>query len=69
MQAELRRRWHGRTGELIDGLADLDWFRRQIWQLYGFDVPGVDYGQPVEVDMPWPGGRSDRGRPELRSGC
>lgn len=38
----------------MDGLADLDWFRRQIWQLYGFDVPGVDYSQPVEVDVPWP---------------
>ena len=32
----------------------LDWFRRQIWQLYGFDVSGVDYSQPVEVDVPWP---------------
>ena len=39
---------------MLHGLADLDWFRRQIWQLYGFDVPGVDYGEPVEVDVPWP---------------
>jgi enoyl-[acyl-carrier protein] reductase / trans-2-enoyl-CoA reductase (NAD+) len=54
VQHELRRRWQARTAELMDGLADLDWFRRQIWQLYGFDVPGVDYGQPIEVDVPWP---------------
>jgi len=26
----------------------------QIWQLYGFDVPGIDYSQPVDVDVPWP---------------
>jgi enoyl-[acyl-carrier protein] reductase/trans-2-enoyl-CoA reductase (NAD+) len=54
VQDELRRRWQAETGDLMDGLADLDWFRRQIWQLYGFDVPGVDYSQPVEVDVPWP---------------
>jgi enoyl-[acyl-carrier protein] reductase/trans-2-enoyl-CoA reductase (NAD+) len=54
VQGELRRRWQSGTGELVGGLADLDWFRRQIWQLYGFDVPGVDYDKPVEVDVPWP---------------
>jgi enoyl-[acyl-carrier protein] reductase/trans-2-enoyl-CoA reductase (NAD+) len=54
IQDELRRRWQAGTGELMDGLADLDWFRRQIWQLYGFDVSGIDYSRPVEVDVPWP---------------
>ncbi len=65
----------------MDGLADLDWFRRQIWQLYGFDVPGVDYSQPVEVDVPWPVpsdrseagwrrfGAHERGGHELRPRC
>ena len=56
VQDELRTRWSAGTAELMAGLADLDWFRRQIWQLYGFDVPGVDYSQPVEVDVPWPAG-------------
>jgi enoyl-[acyl-carrier protein] reductase/trans-2-enoyl-CoA reductase (NAD+) len=32
----------------------VDWFRAQFRGLYGFDVPGVDYDQPVEVDLPWP---------------
>jgi enoyl-[acyl-carrier protein] reductase/trans-2-enoyl-CoA reductase (NAD+) len=54
VQHELRSRWDAGTADLTAGLADLDWFRQQIWQLYGFDVPGVDYGQPVEVDVPWP---------------
>jgi len=58
VQAELHARWQAGTGDLAHGLADLDWFRRQIWQLYGFDVPGVDYTRPVEVDVPWPA-RSD----------
>jgi len=60
VQEELRARWSADTGELMAGLADLDWFRRQIWQLYGFDVPGVDYSQAVEVDVPWP----DRSKPD-----
>ena len=54
VQDQLRERWSADTAELMSGLADLDWFRRQIWQLYGFDVPDIDYSQPVEVDVPWP---------------
>jgi enoyl-[acyl-carrier protein] reductase / trans-2-enoyl-CoA reductase (NAD+) len=67
VQAELRSRWQARTDELMGGLADLDWFRRQIWQLYGFDVPGVDYSQPVEVDVPWPVRLEQMGSEQLRS--
>ena len=36
-------------------VADVDWFRAQFRALYGFDVPGVDYAQPVDPDLPWPG--------------
>ncbi len=54
VQGKLRQRWQAGSDDMLHGLADLDWFRRQIWQLYGFDVPGVDYGEPVEVDVPWP---------------
>jgi enoyl-[acyl-carrier protein] reductase/trans-2-enoyl-CoA reductase (NAD+) len=32
----------------------VDWFRAQFRGLYGFDVAGVDYDAPVEVDLPWP---------------
>ncbi len=63
VQAELRERWGASAGDLIGGLADVDWFRREIWRLYGFEVRGIDYSQPVEVDQPWPGrpGRPERG--------
>ena len=54
VQREIRARWEAPPEELAAGLADLDWFRRQIWRLYGFDVAGIDYGQPVEVDVAWP---------------
>jgi len=54
LQGELRRRWNASDPELIAGLADADWFRRQIWRLYGFEVSGIDYSQPAELDQPWP---------------
>ena len=54
-QAEVARRWHAATPETITTLADTGWFRAQFRGLYGFDVPGIDYAQPVEADIPWPG--------------
>ncbi len=54
LQRDIAARWSEPTERLIAGLADLDWFRREFRQLYGFDVAGVNYGLPVEVDVPWP---------------
>jgi len=54
VQAALHDRWAASDGELVGGLADMDWFRRQFWRLYGFAVSGIDYSEPVEVDRPWP---------------
>jgi enoyl-[acyl-carrier protein] reductase/trans-2-enoyl-CoA reductase (NAD+) len=56
IQAALHDRWTASNVELIGGLADMDWFRTQFWRLYGFGVGGIDYSQPVEVDLPWPAG-------------
>lgn len=56
VQAEVARRWHAATQETIGDLADIGWFRSQFRALYGFDIPGIDYQAPVEIDVPWPGG-------------
>jgi enoyl-[acyl-carrier protein] reductase/trans-2-enoyl-CoA reductase (NAD+) len=55
VQAAVSQRWQDATPATMADLADIDWFRTQFRQLYGFDVPGVDYEQPVEPDVPWPG--------------
>ena len=55
VQADVSQRWQEATPATITDLADVDWFRTQFRQLYGFDVPGVDYEQPVEPDVSWPG--------------
>jgi enoyl-[acyl-carrier protein] reductase / trans-2-enoyl-CoA reductase (NAD+) len=54
LQRDIAARWSEPTERLVAGLADLDWFRREFRRLYGFDVAGVNYGLPVEVDVPWP---------------
>ena len=54
LQAEIATRWSEPAERLLAGRADLDWFRREFRRLYGFDVAGLDYGLPVEVDVPWP---------------
>ncbi|MEV4351350.1 bifunctional NADH-specific enoyl-ACP reductase/trans-2-enoyl-CoA reductase [Actinoplanes sp. NPDC049596] len=47
VQARVAKRWTTTMG-------DVGWFRSQFRGLYGFDVPGVDYRRPVEVELPWP---------------
>lgn len=54
VQSAVAALWAEATPETIATVADLDWFRAQFRGLYGFDVPGVDYDAPVEVDLPWP---------------
>jgi enoyl-[acyl-carrier protein] reductase/trans-2-enoyl-CoA reductase (NAD+) len=54
LQDAIAAGWSQPAERLLAGLADLDWFRREIWRLYGFGIAGVDYGLPVEVDVPWP---------------
>ncbi|GAA0735786.1 enoyl-[acyl-carrier-protein] reductase FabV [Dactylosporangium roseum] len=57
VQAKVAERWAAITPATVAELADVDWFRTQYRNLYGFDVPGVDYSRPVEPDLPWPAPR------------
>ncbi|WP_275463252.1 enoyl-[acyl-carrier-protein] reductase FabV [Streptomyces noursei] len=54
VQAAVAERWQRATTENIAELADLDWFHGEVHRLYGFAVPGVDYGAPVATEVPWP---------------
>ena len=56
-----RRRAGRRTGAVgrrdpgnIADVADTEWFYSEVRRLYGFDVAGVDYEEPCEVDVDWP---------------
>jgi enoyl-[acyl-carrier protein] reductase/trans-2-enoyl-CoA reductase (NAD+) len=54
VQDQVRARWAEavEAGELAPDVYE--WFMDEVRRLYGFSVPGVDYTQPVEVDIPWP---------------
>jgi enoyl-[acyl-carrier protein] reductase/trans-2-enoyl-CoA reductase (NAD+) len=43
------------TTETLPQLTDLDGFKRDFRRLFGFDVEGVDYARPVEIDAALPG--------------
>ncbi|MET7419053.1 trans-2-enoyl-CoA reductase family protein [Dactylosporangium sp. NPDC005555] len=57
VQAAVAERWRAITPETIAEVADVAWFRAQFRGLYGFDVPGVDYSEPIDPDLDWPAPR------------
>jgi len=44
--------WDQITTENLFGLTDYAGFKQEFRSLFGFEVPGVDYAQPVETDVP-----------------
>jgi enoyl-[acyl-carrier protein] reductase/trans-2-enoyl-CoA reductase (NAD+) len=49
VQRVIDARWDALTTENLDELSDLREYKRQFRQLFGFEVDGVDYEQPVEI--------------------
>jgi enoyl-[acyl-carrier protein] reductase/trans-2-enoyl-CoA reductase (NAD+) len=50
VQGEIARLWPEVTSENLRSLTDFAGFQRQFRNLFGFDVEGVDYERPVEVN-------------------
>jgi enoyl-[acyl-carrier protein] reductase / trans-2-enoyl-CoA reductase (NAD+) len=54
MKPEIQRRiaegWQSVTTENLPELANFEGFQRDFRQLFGFEIGGVDYAQPVEID-------------------
>ncbi len=53
VQAVVREKWPQVTTENLLTLTDFEGFRRDFRQLFGFDVEGVDYDEPVEIEAGW----------------
>jgi enoyl-[acyl-carrier protein] reductase/trans-2-enoyl-CoA reductase (NAD+) len=53
VQDAVRELWADPQSALDDS-AGPAWFYGQFRELYGWDVPGVTYGEPVETDVSWP---------------
>jgi enoyl-[acyl-carrier protein] reductase/trans-2-enoyl-CoA reductase (NAD+) len=54
VQDAVKQQWDAVTQDNIATIADAAWFNAEVRRLYGFDVEGVDYDQPTEVDVEWP---------------
>jgi enoyl-[acyl-carrier protein] reductase/trans-2-enoyl-CoA reductase (NAD+) len=52
VQAEVASLWPRITSETLATLSDFAGFKRDFRQLFGFEVPGIDYSQPVETEVP-----------------
>jgi len=53
VQAEVEERWAGISTDTVGRLADLDGYRRDFLQLFGFEMEGVDYEADVDAEVAW----------------
>jgi enoyl-[acyl-carrier protein] reductase/trans-2-enoyl-CoA reductase (NAD+) len=51
VQAKVSALWDQITTENLFQLTDYAGFKQEFRSLFGFEVPGVDYAQPVETDV------------------
>lgn len=55
VQQEVAALWQQVTTENLEQLTDFKGYRTAFLQLFGFEVPGVDYGDDVDPVVPIPG--------------
>lgn len=53
VQADVAALWSRITTENLRDVSDFAGFQREFHGLFGFEVEGVDYEQPVETDLRW----------------
>lgn len=54
VQSRVAALWSDPAAALAADPAAPRWFHARFRELYGWDVPGVDYAAPVETAVPWP---------------
>jgi enoyl-[acyl-carrier protein] reductase/trans-2-enoyl-CoA reductase (NAD+) len=54
IQERISEGWRSVTTETLSRLADFEGFQKEFRQLFGFEIAGVDYGRPVEIDASLP---------------
>ena len=54
IQAKVIEIWPTITSESLNVLGDYDGYQHNFLTLFGFEMPGVDYDEDVEVDLPLP---------------
>ena len=54
IQAKVVELWNQITTDNLNELSDYAGYQRNFLNLFGFELPGVDYEEDVEVDLPMP---------------
>ncbi|MCX7708545.1 MAG: trans-2-enoyl-CoA reductase family protein [Clostridia bacterium] len=54
VQSEVAGLWNSATSENITAIGDLEGYRKDFFNLFGFDFPEVDYSAEVEADVKIP---------------
>jgi enoyl-[acyl-carrier protein] reductase / trans-2-enoyl-CoA reductase (NAD+) len=53
VQADVTAIWSGVNSENLRELTDFAGFRHEFRGLFGFEIEGVDYAEPVETELSW----------------
>ena len=54
VQEEVAKLWDEITTDNIKQLSDLEGYRREFFQLFGFETEGVDYEADIDPDVSIP---------------
>lgn len=54
VQQEVAKLWEGVNSRNLRTISDLDGYKQDFFSLFGFDCPGIDYEQEVEIEKPIP---------------
>ena len=54
IQAEVLELWHKVETNNIEDISDIKGYRKDFYNLFGFEVPNVDYAADIEVDLKVP---------------
>jgi enoyl-[acyl-carrier protein] reductase/trans-2-enoyl-CoA reductase (NAD+) len=52
-QRRVQELWDIVSTENLNDISDWSGFKREFKQLFGFDVEGIDYRQPIETEVGW----------------
>ncbi|MNR27041.1 putative reductase [compost metagenome] len=55
IQAEVAKVWEQLTTDNVYELSDLEGYRREFFQLFGFETDGIDYEADTNPDVAMPG--------------
>ncbi|MFW0072495.1 MAG: enoyl-ACP reductase FabV [Coxiella-like endosymbiont] len=51
VQQEVERLWHSIGNDNIETISDIAGYRREFYQLFGFDLDNVNYKKEVDIDI------------------